>query len=197
MATARGDQVERSGTRVETKERSEARPMVMRVSAALPAVIRVLGFRGAENTGRWSDHADGVPSEVEGARAETATQPRTSADRPPWLAASFVALVIAPILAASIHLFLFASNQFVSEVRFAARGNTEKLPGTDALGTTAGLAYLNSNQEVYAIADYIRSRSALDDVGKTVDLREAFRAAGADWYARLRDHASSEDLLRY
>jgi capsular polysaccharide transport system permease protein len=183
--------------RVDTKDRTDARPMGVRVSAALPALVRVLRFPSPEKAGRRSDTEDTVPSEVEGAAAEAGAPPQTSADGPPWLVASFVALVIAPIFAVSVYLFLFASNQFVSEVRFAVRGSTEKLPGTDALGATASLTYLNSNQEVYAIADYIRSRSALEDVGKAVDLRAAFRAAGADWYARLRDHASDEDLLRY
>jgi capsular polysaccharide transport system permease protein len=113
-----------------------------------------------------------------------------------WLVVSFTVVVVLPIVAASLYFGFFASDQFVSELRFAVRGTTERLIGTDALGTAGGLAYLNSSQEVYAIADYIRSRAAIDEVDQTIDLRRTFRAGEADWLSRLKDHASSEELLR-
>jgi capsular polysaccharide transport system permease protein len=183
--------------RVETKARTTARPVGTRVFAALPVIARALRFAATEIEAGRPDDADAAPSRADGAGAKASSQPQTTADGPPWLAASFVMFVIVPIVAASVYLFVFASNQFVSEVRFAVRGSTERLPGTDALGYTAGLAYLNSNQEDYAVADYIRSRSAVDDIGRTIDLRRIFRADGADWFSRLRDQASGEDLLRY
>jgi capsular polysaccharide transport system permease protein len=184
--------------RVETKNRPTARLFGIPISAALPVIGR--GFRATtleSNGSLVTEKADGESPRVETARAEANGQPQTAADGPPWLVASFATFVIVPIIAASVYLVFFASNQFVSEVRFAVRGSTERLPGTDALGFGAALAYLNSNQEVYAIADYIRSRSAVDEAGKTINLRQVFRANGADWLSRLRDKASGEDLLRY
>jgi capsular polysaccharide transport system permease protein len=141
-----------------------------------------------------------VTEDTEGRRPrsfEPATQTQTPADLPRWLFPSFAAFVIAPVVAASIYLALFASDQFVSELRFVVRGTTERLQGVEALGASAGLAYLNSNQEMYAVADYIRSRSAVEDVSQVIDLRQAFRTSPADWFFRLQDQASGEELLRY
>jgi capsular polysaccharide transport system permease protein len=177
--------------RVETKNKTTTRPIGIRVAAALPVVGRVLRMAARE-----IDASHGTNNSVVESR-EASGQPQTAADGPPWLAASFAMLVIVPVVAATVYLFFFASNQFVSEVRFAVRGSTERLPGTDALGLAGTLAYLNSNQEVYAIADYIRSPAAVQEVGRTVNLRQVFRADRADWFSRLSDQASSEDLLHY
>src|SRR5258708_24711152 len=182
--------------RVETKSKTTARPIGIRISAALPVILR--GFRVTApeiDAKHGTEKAVAESPRGERVRAEASGQPQTVADGPPWMAASFAMFVIVPIVAASIYLFFFASNQYVSEVRFAVRGSTERLPGTDALGFTGSLAYLNSSQEVYAIADYIRSRSAVEEVGRTINLRKVFRTDGADWFSRLGDQASSEDLL--
>jgi len=181
--------------RVETSK-TTAHSIGIRISAALPVIMRGLTARVIEGNQGIEKSAVQYPR-VEGVGAKASSQPQPPADGPPWVAASFAMFVIVPIIAASIYLFFFASNQFVSEVRFAVRGSTERLPGTDSLGITATLAYMNSNQEVYAIAGYIRSQSAVEDVGRTMDLRQAFRAGGADWLSRLGDHPSGEDLLRY
>jgi capsular polysaccharide transport system permease protein len=183
--------------RVETKTKATA-PVGVRISAALPVIFR--GLRGAapERAGnRETTKAETEPPRGAAARAAAGGQAQTVADGPPWMTASFAIFVIVPIIAASIYLFFVASDEFVSEVRFAVRGSTERLAGTDVLGSTATLAYLNSNQEVYAIADYIRSRSAVDEVGRTINLRQVFRANRADWLSRLGDQVSGEDLLRY
>jgi capsular polysaccharide transport system permease protein len=176
------------------KDKADMRPTGIRLSAALPVIARV--FRVPAGQARQS-------SEVAEAVPDPAATPRTAAgawleaDGRRWRARSFVALVIAPAVISSLYLFLLASNQYVSEVQFAVRGSIEKLPGTDSLGTTAALAYMNSNQEVYAIADYIRSPSGVGDVDRAVNLRRVFRAGGADWIARLRNQASAENLLSY
>jgi capsular polysaccharide transport system permease protein len=183
--------------RVETKTKATA-PVGVRISAALPVIFRGLRGTAPEKAGnRETATAEAEPPRGAAARAAASGQPQTATDGPPWMAASFAIFVIVPIIAASIYLFFVASDEFVSEVRFAVRGSTERLAGTDALGSTGALAYLNSNQEVYAIADYVRSRSAVDEVGRTINLRQVFRANGADWLSRLGDQVSGEDLLRY
>jgi capsular polysaccharide transport system permease protein len=177
------------------RDKPDMRPIGMRLSAALPVLARVL--RVPAGRGRQgSDIAEIVPEPADKDRAG-ADAPRLQAGGGRWLARSFVALVIAPAIISALYLFLLASNQYVSEVEFAVRGSTERLPGTDALGTTASLAYINSSQEVYAIADYIRSPSGVGDVDRAVNLRHVFRAGGADWISRLRNKASAQDLLHY
>jgi capsular polysaccharide transport system permease protein len=177
------------------KDKADMRPIGMRLSAALPVIARVLRVPAGKAQHGY-EVAELVPEPAEAERGAADT-PRPQVDGGRWMARSFVALVIAPLAASSFYLFLLASNQYVSEVQFAVRGSTERLPGTEALGATAALAYINSNQEVYAIADYIRSPSGVGDVDRTVNLRHVFRAGGVDWIARLRNKASAEDLLHY
>jgi capsular polysaccharide transport system permease protein len=177
------------------KDKADMWPIGMRLSAALPVIARVLRVPAGQ-AGQSSDVAEIVPEPADARRAAPGA-PWLEAVGGRWIGRSFVALVIVPAAVFSLYLFLLASNQYVSEVQFAVRGSIERLPGTDSLGATATLAYMNSNQEVYAIADYIRSPSAVGDVDGAVDLRRVFRAGGADWISRLRNEASAEDLLRY
>jgi len=181
---------------VESESKTVVRPTVVRLSAALPVIGRIFRVTAPKVNQSHMDVVAQYPR-VERVRNGLGDQPKTTVDGPPWLAASFATFVIVPIIAASLYFFVFASNQFVSEVRFAVRGSAERLPGTDALGFAGALAYLNSNQEVYAIADYIRSRSAVEEAGRTINLRQIFRSGEADWFSRLEDQASGEELLRY
>ncbi len=176
------------------KDKADMRPIGMRLSAALPVVARVLRVPGQGRPG--AEIAEIVPESADAQRARADAAP-LEANGGRWLAGSLVAMVIVPFVLSSLYLFLLASNQYVSEVAFAVRGSIEKLPGSDSLGATAALAFMNSSQEVYAIADYIRSASAVGDVDRAVDLRRVFRAGGADWISRLRSKASAEDLHRY
>ena len=118
------------------------------------------------------------------AEARTATNTRSS-----WLWRSFIVLVLAPLVTCSIYFGFLASDQFGSEMRFAVRGATQLLPGSDALAASGlgTLASLNSSQDVYIVADYIASRSMIDDLSKEIDL-------GAIYGKRGR---AAEDLLRY
>jgi capsular polysaccharide transport system permease protein len=128
------------------------------------------------------------------AEARTATDARSS-----WLWRSFIVLVLAPFVTSSIYFGLLASDQFGSEMRFAVRGATAGLPGSDALAASAlgRLASLNSNQDVYIVADYIASRSMIDDLSKEIDLAAIFSSPRSDWWARFAPSGAAEDLLRY
>ncbi|MGH6822448.1 MAG: hypothetical protein ACREC4_02990 [Methylocella sp.] len=125
---------------------------------------------------------------------ETATDARSS-----WLWRSFIVLVLAPFVTSCIYFGFVASDQFGSEMRFAVRGATELLPGSDALaaGGLGTLASLNSNQDVYIVADYIASRSMIDDLSKEIDLRAIYGKPGVDRWARFAPSRAAEDLLRY
>jgi len=120
-------------------------------------------------------------------------------ERTPWLWRSFAIIVVVPILASIVYFHFLASNQFVSEMSFAVRGATESLPGSDALASSGmgTLASLNANQDVYIVANYIDSRSMVDDVSKDMDLRGIFSGPNVDWWARFDPSQPTEYLLRY
>ena len=97
---------------------------------------------------------------------------------------------------------MLASDQFVAETRFAVRSaQTESLDDklksalssvTATMGTPA-----MSGQDAYIVATYIRSRAVVADLSKTLDLGAIFRRPEADFWARLKDGASAEELLAY
>jgi capsular polysaccharide transport system permease protein len=128
------------------------------------------------------------------AEARTATDARSS-----WLWRSFIVLVLAPLVTSSIYFGFLAPDQFGSEMRFAVRGETERLPGSDALAASGlgTLASLNSNQDVYIVADYIASRSMIDDLSKEIDLGAIYSKPEIGWWAGLVPSRAAEDLLRY
>ncbi|MGH6799798.1 MAG: hypothetical protein ACRECZ_00010 [Methylocella sp.] len=128
------------------------------------------------------------------AEARTATDARSS-----WLSRSFIVLVLAPLVTSSIYFGFLASDQFGSEMRFAVRGATELLPGSDALAASGlgTLASLNSSQDVYIVADYIASRSMVEDVSKEIDLRAIYSKPWIDGWAGFVPLRAAEDLLRY
>ncbi|MGH7841832.1 MAG: hypothetical protein ACREQT_09980 [Candidatus Binataceae bacterium] len=128
------------------------------------------------------------------AEARTATNTGSS-----WLWRSFIVLVLVPLVTSSIYFGFLASDQFGSEMRFAVRGATELLPGSDALAASGlgTLASLNSNQDVYIVADYIASHSMLDDLSKEIDLRAIYGKPGIEGWAGFVPSRAAEDLLRY
>jgi capsular polysaccharide transport system permease protein len=128
------------------------------------------------------------------AEARPAANTRSS-----WLWRSFIILVLAPLVTSSIYFGFLATDQFGSEMRFAVRGATELLPGGDALAASGlgTLASLNSNQDVFIVADYIASRSMIDDLSKEIDLRAIYSKPRIDGWAGFVPLRAAEDMLRY
>ncbi|MEJ0095254.1 MAG: hypothetical protein WDN46_18175 [Methylocella sp.] len=131
--------------------------------------------------------------------ADRATDALDQDERSPWFWRSFIILVLVPALASFIYFKFLAPDQFISEMRFAVRGATELLPGSDTLAASGlgTLAALNANQDLFIIADYINSQSMVDDLSKEIDLRAIFSTPKADFLARFNPSDSAEELLRY
>ncbi len=116
-----------------------------------------------------------------------------------WLRRSLIVCVVVPFLASVAYFGFLASDQFVSEMRFAVRGATELIPGGDALAASGlgALGGLNLNQDAYIVADYIQSRSMIDDLSKEIGLRAIFSNPKGDSWARFDPSGTAEGLLRY
>ena len=114
---------------------------------------------------------------------------------------SFIVLVAAPAMIATLYLALLASDQYAAEARFAVISSKYELSSDkldklkSALKGSGGGGM--ANQDAYMVAAYIRSRAAIDDVSKTMNLREIFRRPEADFWARLDKNPTSERLLDY
>ena len=120
---------------------------------------------------------------------------------------TFLAVVIAPTVAAGIYLFAFASDQYVAETRFAVR-NADAPSGADGVKGDAGgigggaMSLLAggpnlASEDAEIIASYIHSRAAVEEISRLVDVRAIFQRPDADFWARLPSDASAEDLTKY
>jgi capsular polysaccharide transport system permease protein len=111
-----------------------------------------------------------------------------------WL--TFVLAAVLPVALAGVYYFLVAADQYVAEFRFALRAaepiRTETSPIFMASSAPVALGV-----DSYAVVQYLGSRDVIDDLGKTLDLREMFSRPEADWFARLQLPVSIEELVRY
>jgi capsular polysaccharide transport system permease protein len=147
----------------------------------------------------------GLPAPTETAKA-IAVQPggrlvpwRPGAERRPWLSPgwlSFVALVVLPMALAAVYYFLIAADQYVAEFRFAVRSAEPARPEFGGL-LPSDIASAPAAADSYIVVQYIRSRAMIDDLGRTLNLRDIYATGRADWPARLHLPASVEQLVDY
>lgn len=158
-------------------------------SGALALVRRIVGRRPAP--------PPTIIEDSQGALAVAA--PRT---RPPAYLISFIALVVAPAFATAIYFAFLASDQYVAETRFAVRSAQIQSLSDNVNSALSSISMsiatpTMAGQDAYIISTYIRSRAIVDDLSRTLDLGAIFRRPEADFWARLKDNASIEDLVAY
>jgi capsular polysaccharide transport system permease protein len=110
-------------------------------------------------------------------------------------------IVLLPTLATGVYYGLVASDRYVSEARFVVR--TANKPGAAAggLGALLQLAGLSQTQDdTYAVRDYMTSRDALHELTQKLDLRKMYDDPDADFLARYPSvlfGRSDEEFYRY
>ena len=114
----------------------------------------------------------------------------------PFRLLAFVVIVALPTVLAGVYYFFIAADQYVAEFRFALRA-VEPVHGEIGGIFQGNVAPSPVGVDSYAVVQYIGSRDIIDDLGKTLDLREMFSRPIADWWARLQLPVSIEELVRY
>ena len=97
----------------------------------------------------------------------------------------FSVLVVAPVLIAIAYFGLFASDQYLSQASFLVKSPGQQGAQTSTLANliqTTGLS--RGQEETNAVLDYVRSRNALEDLQKRIDVRAMFTSPAADRLAR-------------
>jgi capsular polysaccharide transport system permease protein len=94
-----------------------------------------------------------------------------------WL---FVAMVAAPTAAAVLYYGLVASDVYVSESRFLVRSPQHQTPSglVGQLLQSSGISH--SQDDTYAVRDYILSRDALKELDDKLSLRKSFSSSDVD-----------------
>jgi capsular polysaccharide transport system permease protein len=136
------------------------------------------------------------------AEADSESPPRAALPLPNPYLASFVAVVIVPALVCAVYLAFLASDQYVAEARFAVQSAQFGLGNGDVgknglASLSAGAIPVMAGPDAYVITNYIHSRAILDDLSGKVDVQAIFRRPEADFWARLKDKASPEELTDY
>lgn len=87
--------------------------------------------------------------------------------------------VVLPTVGAALYFGLVASDVYISESRFVVR--SPQRPVASGLGALLqGTVFSRSQDDTYSVHDFVRSRDALQELDKKLELRQAFSAAGID-----------------
>jgi capsular polysaccharide transport system permease protein len=118
-----------------------------------------------------------------------------------WRIALRLALVLLPTIAACLYYGVIATDRYVSETRFVIRTASKPVSGMGGLSALLQLVGLSpSEDEAYAVHDFLTSRDALRQLQERVDLRAIYNHPDADFIARypsLVYGKSDEELYRY
>lgn len=117
--------------------------------------------------------------------------------RNPW----FLAAVVLPVLLSTIYYFGVASQQYVSESRFAIKAPNQRAAQTTSFASLIQSTGLSGGQEQSnQVIDFVRSRSALEVLDKQLKVREAFGGDDVDVLSRFPrpwQENAFEDLYIY
>jgi capsular polysaccharide transport system permease protein len=110
-----------------------------------------------------------------------------------WILLAFIVVVVLPVAAAGIYLAFFTADQYASEARFAVRGGERGVLNPLAMLTSGTVG---QSQDSLIVADYIRSRGMVEELEKSINLRDMFYR-NADWVFRFNPEKPIEKLARY
>ena len=110
---------------------------------------------------------------------------------------SALLFVFLPTLLAALYFGRVASDQFYAKADFAIRTqNPTPTEGMSIMGMGVGSGS-PAVADMFIVKNYIHSRQILEDLRSSIDLRSIYNTSAADWWARLPDDATEEDLLKY
>ena len=112
------------------------------------------------------------------------------------LIASFVLLVFVPMICVGAYLYLFAKDQFVSEVGFTVR--REEAPLVNSLISSLGQVSSSSSTDSDILFEFVRSQELVQRIDEQIDLRNLYATISEmDPVFGLKEGANIEDLVDY
>jgi capsular polysaccharide transport system permease protein len=109
---------------------------------------------------------------------------------------TFFLFVIIPTLIAGVYYSNYASDKYISESRYIIQGSDQG--STDVLGMVTGLTGMAaSTTDSLAVLNYSVSHDFLGKVLPNLKLMDHYSSPEYDWWARLKEEATQEDLLKY
>lgn len=109
---------------------------------------------------------------------------------------TFLLFVLIPTICVGVFYNKYATDQYISESRYLIQGNNQN--STDVLGMVTGLTGTTlSGTDSLTVQSYINSHDFLDKIQKKINIREHYSDLSHDWWSRLPNEASKEELLDY
>lgn len=112
----------------------------------------------------------------------------------------FVLTVVVPTLIAIIYYGFLASDIYISESKFVLRG-PEKKSESDVGSLLKGMSASSSDDDAFAVQNFILSRDALGKLQDSLGIREAFSRTDVNIFDRFAGFSwlenSFEDLYKY
>lgn len=113
---------------------------------------------------------------------------------------TFAVCVCLPTVIAFVYLLLFAASEYESEARFAVRGSSENRNTaiTDALSVlSSAIGGRSTAQDSFIVAEYIRSRTIIEDLGGKDVVHKLYTRPDVDWFSRLAADQPLESVWYY
>lgn len=109
--------------------------------------------------------------------------------------ASAIALVILPVLFASIYFGLIASDRYQSEMQFSMRNYESS--GASTLLSLTGLPTGNLMQEAKVVESFVKSRAMVDFLNEKLDLFALYNGNHIDYLSRFPADEPVEEFMEY
>lgn len=126
--------------------------------------------------------------------------PQRAKRRPLGGIVSFVMCVILPTVIAGIYYYGYATDQYVSQFKFAVRDISTSVSTSEAsqsLTALVGISTTSSMSENYMVVEYMTSRQAVQDLQERIDLKRRYTQPDIDFWSRLNPAAPMERFARY
>lgn len=111
------------------------------------------------------------------------------------VAASWVLVVLVPVLVAGLYFGLIASDRYESEMQFSLRNFKTSMPA--AFMSLTGLPTGNLMQEAKVVESYVHSRALVDHLMQRLDLFAKFNGPDIDYLSRFPADDPIEDFMEY
>jgi len=118
----------------------------------------------------------------------------------PWKGFAFLLLGFLPTILTGVYLIGFASDRFVSVASFVVR-TASKPAGTGGFGALLQMAgFARSDDDVFSVQDFLKSREAVDSLGRQLPLEQIYSHSGRDFlraYPSLLYGPTKEEFYKY
>lgn len=136
-----------------------------------------------------------VEAQVEDANARDHKPSPQSGSRPPFWPLSYIVFVVLPFLVTSFYYAFIASDQYISEARFAVRAVTND--GANENVDSSVMSMRSVSQDAYIVTSFIHSTEILKRVRKYIDYRSIFSDQYVDFLSRIEEEKPDEVFLKY